>query len=185
VRCNEDCDPCCGVEEWRHEFVCRACQRPRGMGSAIMRAASLVPNRPGCEQGDQTETHALSRSRSAILVSEYFVFLSRSATLQKKKGHRADLLRRRRSGKRQSKFLHWPACFLCAPRGLQRPHFDGPFFSVFNNLGDQKLTLASKHRILSCSCVTFLGILHLWLAKILSTCEINSLAQRPQFARLL
>jgi hypothetical protein len=74
--------PCCGVEEWRHESVCRACQRPRGMGSAIMRAASLVPNRPGCERGDQTETHALSRSRSAILVSEYFVFLSRSATLQ-------------------------------------------------------------------------------------------------------
>jgi hypothetical protein len=110
--------------------------------------------------GDRTETHALSRSRSAILVSEYFVFLSRSATLQKKRGHRADLLRRRRSGKRQSEFRHWPACFLCAPLGLQRPIFDGPFFSVFNNLGDPRLTLASKYRILSCSCVTFLGILH-------------------------
>jgi hypothetical protein len=26
VRCNEDCDPSCEVEEWRHAFVCQACR---------------------------------------------------------------------------------------------------------------------------------------------------------------
>jgi hypothetical protein len=46
------------------------------------------------------------------------------------------------------------------PLGSKGAHFDGSLYIVFNNLGDLKLTLASKHRIVSCSCVTFLGILH-------------------------
>lgn len=42
-----------------------------------------------------------------------------------------------------------------APWGSKGPYFDGSLYSVFNNLGDLKLTLASKHRILSRSSWNF------------------------------
>ena len=148
MRCNEDCDPCCGVEEWRHEFVCRACQRPRGMGSAIIRAASLVPNRPGCEQVDRTETHALSRPRSAILVSEYFVFLSRLATLSKEEGTSSRSSQASPVGQTSKQISTLTGMLSMRAPWAPRPHFDGYFFSVFNNLGELKLTLASKHAFL-------------------------------------
>jgi predicted transcriptional regulator of viral defense system len=36
VRCNEDYDPSCGAQEWRHAFVCQACQRD------VMRPGSMA-----------------------------------------------------------------------------------------------------------------------------------------------